>query len=329
MARALLRERTDEPLTGWRVWKLRIEPSGSLVLAPAVYGTEGWSPRSAAAAACRRHRHDAPVERCRCGLHALREVRGLRRLRWTGTVVGTVSLWGRVVEHARGYRSQYAYPQRLKLVCARCLRNGRVSSAECVTMLAVPPKAGRAADEVVAACARHAGTRRAAPLDLSPRQVEASLLSAYAVDVLPSTSLGAAQGRLAGLPLWLAASIRIGERMGPLLLVMLLLYRLALLGIDRAPPLTAGSVDKPISPRELIALGTASTPPRHLSMEAMRLVRTECHDPDPGNVDPRCEQIKVVASSTGGTEPECPDSRNMARLMLCFHRLAREFAEAP
>jgi hypothetical protein len=32
------------------------------------------------------------------------------------TVVGAVSLWGRVIEHTDGYRAQYAYPNRLAVV---------------------------------------------------------------------------------------------------------------------------------------------------------------------------------------------------------------------
>ncbi|MEP6973528.1 MAG: hypothetical protein ABI869_05215 [Actinomycetota bacterium] len=36
-------------------------------------------------------------------------------------MVGTVALWGRVVEHALGWRGEFAYPQRLALVCHVCL----------------------------------------------------------------------------------------------------------------------------------------------------------------------------------------------------------------
>jgi len=35
-------------------------------------------------------------------------------------VAGTVSLWGTVIEHERGWRGRFAYPSRLLLVCAMC-----------------------------------------------------------------------------------------------------------------------------------------------------------------------------------------------------------------
>ena len=41
-----------------------------------------------------------------------------------GSVVGTVSMWGRVIEHTRGARSRFAYPARLRLVCGPCLAVG-------------------------------------------------------------------------------------------------------------------------------------------------------------------------------------------------------------
>jgi hypothetical protein len=328
MARSLPRERADEPLIGWRVWKLRIEGSGSVVLAPAVYGPEGWTPRAAAVSTCSRQSHDSPMEGCRCGLHALRDSRGLRRLRWEGTVVGTVALWGRIVEHRRGYRSQFAYPQRMKLVCARCLRDGRASSAECVAMRTVRTSGSRAT-HVVAACARHARTRGTAPLDLSPREVQAALLSAYAVDLLPTASLEAGESRLARLPHRAASSIRIGVRAVPLLVGLAIVSRVVFLAAPGSPLRTPEPIAKPTSPRDLMAVATASATSRHLSMEAMRLLRTKCYRGDPDHVDPRCDQIGVIASASSGQQPPCPDSPNPARLMLCFQRLARHSADDP
>lgn len=34
--------------------------------------------------------------------------------------MGTVALWGTIVEHALGYRARLAYPLRLRLVCPIC-----------------------------------------------------------------------------------------------------------------------------------------------------------------------------------------------------------------
>ena len=35
-------------------------------------------------------------------------------------MLGRVALWGRVIEHEHGFRAQYAYPQRLRLICQFC-----------------------------------------------------------------------------------------------------------------------------------------------------------------------------------------------------------------
>jgi len=35
-------------------------------------------------------------------------------------VIGTVALWGGVIEHELGYRAEFGYPQRLRLICPEC-----------------------------------------------------------------------------------------------------------------------------------------------------------------------------------------------------------------
>lgn len=63
----------------------------------------------------------APIYDCSCGTYAMkqmtRETFGCGcyacQLQWNGTVWGTVSLWGKVIEHKLGYRAQYAYPKEL------------------------------------------------------------------------------------------------------------------------------------------------------------------------------------------------------------------------
>jgi hypothetical protein len=59
------------------------------------------------------------VEGCTCGLYAVEEPELLRAAR-DPAVIGTVDMWGRVMEHERGYRAEFAYPQRLALICALC-----------------------------------------------------------------------------------------------------------------------------------------------------------------------------------------------------------------
>lgn len=56
--------------------------------------------------------HASPYERCTCGIYAVDSIEQLHLnyLHSTPDVVGTVSLWGRVIIAEHGYRAQYAYP---------------------------------------------------------------------------------------------------------------------------------------------------------------------------------------------------------------------------
>ena len=82
---------------------------------PAGSGVDAWQPRHPVEARCGALRiltwgigkHTAPDLRCRCGIYASRSLDVFERPRpaWPPTpVVGTVSLWGTVVEHERGWR---------------------------------------------------------------------------------------------------------------------------------------------------------------------------------------------------------------------------------
>jgi hypothetical protein len=55
--------------------------------------------------------HEAPQYDCQCGFYATKEPDE----QWAtySVVYGKVALWGRVIEHERGYRAQYAYPLEL------------------------------------------------------------------------------------------------------------------------------------------------------------------------------------------------------------------------
>ncbi|MGH2698006.1 MAG: hypothetical protein ACRDJL_02240 [Actinomycetota bacterium] len=123
-----------EPLVGWRYWRVDREN-----LLHSLSGTKGfvWRPNTRFEARCpvvkrtgidRRYRfisgmrvemHDAPGDRCRCGIYAARDLTHLRRQILTGlaiNVVGEVSLWGRVIPGSKGFRAQYAYPRRLFVI---------------------------------------------------------------------------------------------------------------------------------------------------------------------------------------------------------------------
>jgi hypothetical protein len=116
-----------EPHLGWRVWNV-VEADGGLRLSSLVY-REVWSTGHDLAARCRRTLaalpwgrmplHTPPSYECRCGIHAVASPAlaasylggdGPGGDRVVHRVIGTVSLWGRIVEADRGWRAEYAYP---------------------------------------------------------------------------------------------------------------------------------------------------------------------------------------------------------------------------
>jgi hypothetical protein len=73
-----------------------------------------WPAGRRLAASCRRHgRHRAPDEQCSCGIYAVMSSDALGTVRTGVSVVGSVALWGRVVEGPNGFRGERAYPLRL------------------------------------------------------------------------------------------------------------------------------------------------------------------------------------------------------------------------
>ena len=107
------------PIIGYRVWRWDAAGLKSL-------NGEPWFPNRPLAAGCRvspvgtivsraktaHHAHGAPHVDCPCGVYA---ARSLEHLRTTGYerygIHGEVHLWGKVVEHERGWRAQLAYPK--------------------------------------------------------------------------------------------------------------------------------------------------------------------------------------------------------------------------
>jgi hypothetical protein len=93
-------------------------------------------------------------------------------------------MWGRVIEHEMGFRGELAYPVRLRLVCAPCL----LVTAVPVPTAVFPGPTG----ELMTLCASHAPDAR--PLGVSPEEIQAQLLSTYAVDPLGDEALGEPEG---------------------------------------------------------------------------------------------------------------------------------------
>jgi hypothetical protein len=184
----------DEAITGWRIWNLSEDAAGPL-LQPAGSGVDApWKPMHRVEARCGRPGlltavigpHVAPHIRCKCGIYASRSLEVFARPRpaWPPpTVVGTAALWGTVIEHERGWRARYAYPERLRIVCAMC--------AWFEPGPGTPVLVHTFADRLYGLCELHRGGiqvpdgRRTRATDLDPGVLQSRLLAAYAVDLVP------------------------------------------------------------------------------------------------------------------------------------------------
>lgn len=187
-----------EPIVAWRTWGLRRTKRGELRLQPVTGRGGPWEPEEPAHAVCRRRFHPAPKPECRCGLYASRGVDLLRRAP-DGTVVGSVALWGRVVEHDMGYRGEFAYPQRLQLICRPCFWLWGAGRAH-ADVVAVLPRGWLlpiCTDQLEVITRRDDVRIREIA---SAAEVERELLDTYGVDVLRLTDqevVGSQEGRRA------------------------------------------------------------------------------------------------------------------------------------
>jgi hypothetical protein len=115
-----------EPLCAWRLWE--VEDVDSAPRLRSLYRLSFWPVGAPLEARCeaqrlrlsRRPRHAAPSETCTCGIYAAPFELIRRKLAVDGGlppgclfVIGTVSLWGDVLECERGWRAALAYPSRL------------------------------------------------------------------------------------------------------------------------------------------------------------------------------------------------------------------------
>jgi hypothetical protein len=145
-----------------------------------------WPPREPIEARCERWRlHRAPSLGCTCGIHATRELALLQRTRGP-TVIGTVALWGTIVEHTLGYRARSGYPQRLGLVCPICFWQRGTSGSDAPVVVA-----SLRGGERMPLCGAHLGTVSAVgpPVRhvMTPEEVLAGLLDLYGAHELVPT----------------------------------------------------------------------------------------------------------------------------------------------
>jgi hypothetical protein len=115
-------EISEDVLTGWRCWFVLPEEGR---LRPVYMRGLRWGPGHAQEATCARRMHPAPDEGCACGVYAVFHPLLLEEVQWLDQtppdveripgvlVVGQVALWGKVVQHERGWRAQFAYPTHL------------------------------------------------------------------------------------------------------------------------------------------------------------------------------------------------------------------------
>jgi hypothetical protein len=108
---------------GWRAWKVALsggEPRLRPMTRIGCCAGPWWPAGHPLEAMCPTLRHAAPVAGCTCGVHAAASYDLLDELGFVddsghAIALGTVSLWGRVVETERGWRAERAYPRQVWL----------------------------------------------------------------------------------------------------------------------------------------------------------------------------------------------------------------------
>jgi len=176
-----------EPVIGWRVWSIRAAASGEVTLVSPMQDFR-WRPMEPSRAVCRAaaRGHRVPDRTCTCGFYAAawphRLPSAALPIALHGcAVVGSVTLWGTVVEHAAGYRATFGYPDRIRLVCGPCFRIGGD---------AVPTRVFLSGGGyLIPLCSTHMPSTDALPSAMSPVDLERALLSRYAIDLLPLEAL--------------------------------------------------------------------------------------------------------------------------------------------
>jgi len=158
-------------------------------------------------------------------------------------------MWGTLVEHARGARSRYAYPSRLRLVCSPCLQLGSI--VDPVTV------AGGAC--LIPLCDRHWRSRGEG--HRSATAVQAEVLSAYGVDLLPVPRVTRFRRRSGDLGPTAQRS-RVRSWAGAVAAVWLLIRVLS--GVGAPEDAIAGSTSSPATTASTGPVGNSTIPYRFI-----------------------------------------------------------------
>ena len=104
-------------VTAWRTWRVWLSSEGlSLHSVAAAPNLGEWQPLRPMEARCGYREMRPPACECdscpsgdnKCGIYAYREAPST--VTHAMGIVGRVAMWGTVIEHQTGYRSQFAYP---------------------------------------------------------------------------------------------------------------------------------------------------------------------------------------------------------------------------
>lgn len=106
-----------EPIIAWRVWKVDLKTN----LLTSVYMRDViWQPGNVIQSDKLPNFEGAtPVNNQSFGIHTWKTLQGALQYvsEWTmPCIVGTVSIWGHIVEHKDGYRAEFAYPDKLQIL---------------------------------------------------------------------------------------------------------------------------------------------------------------------------------------------------------------------
>lgn len=173
-----------EPYVGWRAWALARTSDRRLELRPIIYAGEPWPAREVARAKCPPHDrmgHAPPEAECTCGLYAVDRLDRLPAV--TGrdvTVIGSVAVWGRLIEHESGMRAEFAYPDRLRLICGPCWEAGTFTPS-------VTRMTETARGSLLGLCEHHATGQGG--VGSSPIVIQQELLDTCAVDPMADESV--------------------------------------------------------------------------------------------------------------------------------------------